>query len=204
MNRLLKRSLDIICAAAALLILAPVFGLVAVLIRVDSSGSAFFRQERLGRAGSTFRVLKFRTMIEGAQDHPLGMKTGPSDPRITRIGRWLRRFSIDELPQLINVFRGEMSLVGPRPAPVSHLERYSPSERRRLDVAPGITGLAQVEGRNALTWQERIEYDLCYVDNRSLWLDLRILLRTVGAVSRSTGVYSGRNERLINELTRKD
>jgi lipopolysaccharide/colanic/teichoic acid biosynthesis glycosyltransferase len=149
----------------------------------------FFRQRRVGRGGEEFELLKLRTMVVGAERLGAGYAVSEGDPRITRTGRVLRRLSIDELPQLWNVLRGDMSLVGPRPTLAYQVERYTPRQRRRLDVPPGITGWAQIHGRASLPWDERIELDVWYVDNRSLWLDLKILARTPLVLF--TGTYKG-------------
>lgn len=190
----MKRSLDVLVAVIGLIVLSPLLGLIALSIKADSSGPVVFRQTRLGRHGSCFRILKFRTMVQDADNHHLGIRTAESDPRITRVGKVLRKFSLDEIPQLVNILRGEMSLVGPRPAPKSHLEWYTGRQRRRLDVRPGITGWAQVNGRNSLTWPQRIEFDVWYVENWSHLLDFQIAVRTLITVVRRDGVYSGRNE----------
>jgi lipopolysaccharide/colanic/teichoic acid biosynthesis glycosyltransferase len=148
-----------------------------------------YRQRRVGRHGDEFDLLKLRTMIVGAEAQGAGWAVNEGDPRITRAGRVLRRLSLDELPQLWNVVRGEMSLVGPRPTLAYQVERYTPRQRRRLEVKPGITGWAQVQGRARVPWDDRIEFDVWYVEHRSLWLDLRILARTPMALF--TGTYKG-------------
>jgi exopolysaccharide biosynthesis polyprenyl glycosylphosphotransferase len=188
------------CAASILLILlSPLFAVVAALIRLDHNGPVFYRQERVGKSGESFPMLKFRTMLVGAeamlpslQDRSEG--TGPlfklrDDPRITRIGAKLRRYSLDELPQLINVLRGQMSLVGPRPPLPSEVEVYGRDVRRRLLVKPGMTGLWQINGRSDLSWDEAVRFDLYYVENWSVISDLMILLRTGRAVLRASGAY---------------
>jgi lipopolysaccharide/colanic/teichoic acid biosynthesis glycosyltransferase len=162
-----------------LVIPAAVIGaLCAAAVRLDSRGPVIYRQERIGRDGRPFTLLKLRTMIAAPEGNPVF----PASDRITRVGRLLRRTSVDELPQLVNVLRGEMSIVGPRPTLAYQVERYTPRQRRRLLVRPGLTGLAQVRGRNAITWTERIEYDLEYVERQSLRLDLRLLCATVPAL----------------------
>jgi undecaprenyl phosphate N,N'-diacetylbacillosamine 1-phosphate transferase len=183
----LKQVADVICAGLGLILLAPLFLAIGLFVRLDSPGPIFFRQERAGKGGVPFRIFKFRTMYV-APSPPRGFQA-TDDPRITRIGRWLRRLSLDELPQIINVVRGEMSLIGPRPALVYQIERYDSHQRRRLDVRPGITGWAQVNGRNSLSWEEKIEFDVWYVDHCSFGLDLRILLRTTRAVLDQSGIY---------------
>jgi lipopolysaccharide/colanic/teichoic acid biosynthesis glycosyltransferase len=183
----LKRGIDLICAGLGLIVLTPAFLILGAAIRLDSPGPVFFRQERTGRGGGPFRIFKFRTMYVAPRPTQ-GFQSG-DDPRITRVGRLLRRFSLDELPQLINVLRGEMTLIGPRPALIHQIERYDARQRRRLDVRPGITGWAQVNGRNSLSWEEKIELDVWYVDHCSLRLDLHILLKTASAVLDQSGIY---------------
>jgi lipopolysaccharide/colanic/teichoic acid biosynthesis glycosyltransferase len=169
---------------AVLALPAALIGVVcALVVRVDSRGPALFRQLRVGRGGAPFVVLKFRTMIHVADDNPVH----PDAERITRAGRILRRLSLDELPQLVNVLRGEMSIVGPRPTLPYQVERYDERQRQRLSVRPGLTGLAQLRGRNAITWARRIEYDLEYVEARSFALDVRIILMTLPALLSGRG-----------------
>lgn len=178
----IKRLFDIIVSLIGLAILALPFALVALAIKLDSKGPVFFKQERVGKDGKIFICWKFRTMIEGAVSQGLGVTVAQDDPRITRVGRFLRNWGLDELPQLINVLKGEMSLVGPRPTLPYQAELYDEFQRRRLEVKPGITGWALVNGRNLLPWEERIKLDVWYVDHWSLWLDLKILLKTVWIV----------------------
>jgi lipopolysaccharide/colanic/teichoic acid biosynthesis glycosyltransferase len=182
MARTVKRIGDLLCSVAALLALAVPFALIALCIKIDSRGPVFFRQERAGRSGRVFRVWKFRTMVVNAMSKGLGVTVAADDERITRVGKALRTWGLDELPQILNVLAGEMSLVGPRPTLPYQVEHYSPSQRRRLEARPGITSLAVVSGRNALSWNERIELDVWYIDHGSLWLDARILLRTLWCV----------------------
>jgi len=178
----LKRALDVVVSLLGLMLLAVPFALIALAIKLDSKGPVFFRQERVGKDGKRFKTWKFRTMVEGAEEQGLGYTVSQDDPRITRVGRVLRSWGIDELPQLINVLRGEMSLVGPRPTLPYQVEHYDEFQRRRLEVRPGVTSLAVVSGRNALPWAERIKLDVWYIDNFSLGLDLRILLKTLWVV----------------------
>lgn len=185
----LKRGVDLVISAVGLIVLAVPFALIALAIRLDSPGPAFFRQERVGRGGRVFRVWKFRTMVKDAESIGLGMNVRADDDRITRVGRFLRDWGLDELPQLINVLRGDMSLVGPRPTIPAQVALYTDFERRRLEVKPGITGWALIHGRNAISWDERIRYDVWYVDHWSLWLDFYILLRTVPVVLTRQGLY---------------
>jgi lipopolysaccharide/colanic/teichoic acid biosynthesis glycosyltransferase len=169
-------------AAALLVLLSPLLLLLAMAVRATSSGDVVFRQRRAGRKGVPFTILKFRTMVRDAPSSPLGTYCYADDPRITPVGRWLRRTSLDELPQLWNVLRGDMSFVGPRPDLPHHVERYAPAQRGRLRVRPGMTGWAQVNGRNGLSWDQRIALDLEYLDGWSLARDLRIAWRTLGVV----------------------
>jgi len=178
----LKRTLDVSVSAVALAMLAIPFGIVALAIKLDSRGPVFFRQERAGKDGKPFRVWKLRTMIVGAVQQGLGYNVRQGDPRITRVGQVLRNLGLDELPQLLNVLSGEMSLVGPRPTLSYQVAHYDVEQRRRLSVRPGITSLAVVSGRNALPWRERIALDLWYIEHWSLGLDLRILARTLWVV----------------------
>jgi len=178
----LKRTLDLAAGILGLLVLAIPFAIVALALKLDSKGSVFFRQERVGKDGRSFRVWKFRTMIVGAVRKGLGYNVAKDDSRITRVGAVLRNWGLDELPQLINVLIGEMSLVGPRPTLCYQVEHYNEFQRRRLLVKPGITSLAVVSGRNALSWKKRIEFDVWYVEHWSLWLDTKILFKTLWTV----------------------
>ena len=206
----LRRGFDMVAASAALFVLAPILAAVALAIKFDSPGPVFYTQDRIGinrrrrerrhgtraidgrrvvvNAGRPFTIWKFRTMRQDAE------AAGPqwassADPRITRVGRFLRASSLDELPQLFNVLRGEMSLVGPRPLLVQYLERYTPEQARRHAVLPGITGWAQVNGRNAISWEEKFRLDVWYVDHWSLWLDVHILFRTIFVVPAPKDAY---------------
>jgi lipopolysaccharide/colanic/teichoic acid biosynthesis glycosyltransferase len=184
-----KHAIDRVAAAAGLVATAPVFAAVAAAIKLEDRGPVFYRQLRAGRHGEPFRVFKFRTMIVDAERQGLGLNVARGDSRITRVGRILRDYSIDELPQLLNVLRGEMSVVGPRPGLVDQAERYDELQRRRLELWPGLTGWAQVNGRNALSWEERIALDVWYVDHVSLGLDLRILVKTPLVILRKEGLF---------------
>lgn len=181
-NQACKRLFDQFGAFLILLLLSPLLLVVALAIKITSPGEVFFKQQRLGIHGKIFWMYKFRSMVPNAVNLGSGMFLEKDDPRITTIGKFLRKTSIDELPQLFNVLRGEMSLVGPRPAPLHHLAKYDERQRSRLNVKPGVTGWAQVNGRVALYWPERIELDLWYVENYSLWLDLKIFIRTAAVV----------------------
>jgi len=189
--------MDFLFALILSVILLPLFVIVAIAIKVDSKGPVIFKQARIGKGGSIFSVWKFRTMCDKAESMGTGLTTAEKDPRITTLGKILRKTSIDELPQLMNIVKGEMSFIGPRPAPASHLERYDAKDRERLSVLPGITGWAQVNGRNKLKWPERIVKDRWYVENMSLQLDIKIILKTIKVILRSEGVYSGRNDERV-------
>jgi lipopolysaccharide/colanic/teichoic acid biosynthesis glycosyltransferase len=172
-----------------LLVTSPLLGLAALAVKLEDGGPVFYRQLRVGKNGRDFELLKLRTMVVDAELKGAGYAVDRDDPRITRAGRVLRRLSIDELPQLWNVLRGDMSLVGPRPTLRYQVDRYDDRQRHRLDVKPGLTGWAQVNGRAALPWDERIELDLWYVEHRSTWIDLKILALTPFALFR--GTYRG-------------
>ena len=186
-----KRAIDVVGAAAGLALAAPILALAACAIKLEDNGPVFFRQMRLGRGEEPFEVLKLRTMTVDAEKIRSDGVVEEGDPRITRVGALLRRTAVDELPQLWNVLRGEMSLVGPRPVPLPHLERYDERQRRRLEVRPGLTGWAQIHGRASLPWPERIELDVWYVEHRSLRVDASILARTAGVLFRRDFVYRG-------------
>jgi sugar transferase EpsL len=191
-----KRAADLLGAVVGLVVLSPLMLLLALVVRCSIGRGTLFGQQRTGRDGRTFTLWKFRTMTD-ARDESGELRS--DDERLTKTGRWLRSFSLDELPELWNVLRGDMSLIGPRPLPVAYLPRYSPSEARRHEVRPGITGWAQVNGRNALDWDRRLAMDVWYVDHRSFLLDLRILVKTVVAVVTRTGV-SGPGTATMAEL----
>ena len=184
----LPRVADIALSALGLALTAPFLVLVMATIRVDSRGPAIYRQTRVGRDGAEFSLYKLRTMVEGADPVGIGTAVPADDPRVTRIGRVLRRFSLDELPNLFNVLRGEMRIVGPRPTIPAQVELYTTEQHRRLEVEPGITGWAQVNGRVGIPWEERIELDVWYVENRSLRLDLKILAKTARLLASGHGL----------------
>jgi lipopolysaccharide/colanic/teichoic acid biosynthesis glycosyltransferase len=187
----MKRALDIVIAAAGSAITAPVIALLALAIRIESPGHPIYTQTRVGKDGEAFPIYKLRTMVRGAEFTGAGLAIQEGDDRITRIGALLRRYSLDELPNLWNVLLGQMSIVGPRPTVPVQVEQYSDRERGRLAVKPGITGWAQINGRASLPWSERIELDLWYVEHASMALDLRILARTAGMVLSGHGLYKG-------------
>ncbi|HXP28719.1 MAG TPA: sugar transferase [Solirubrobacteraceae bacterium] len=182
---------DILVSAAALALSSPVLIAAIVAIKLESRGPAIYRQRRSGLRGEPFDMLKLRTMVDGAEHIGAGLAIDAGDSRITRVGAFLRRTSLDELPNLVNVLRGEMSLIGPRPTVPAQVAQYTPRQRERLAVKPGITGWAQVNGRASLPWSERIELDIYYVEHRSLALDARILLRTPALVLGGSGLYKG-------------
>jgi lipopolysaccharide/colanic/teichoic acid biosynthesis glycosyltransferase len=184
-----KRVLDLLVAACGLVLLLPFFVLMGILIKLDSPGPVFFRLRVAGRDGNGFDQWKFRTMDEDARQKAHPFETSATDPRITRVGRFLRRWSLDELPQLWNVVQGQMSLIGPRPTFLEIATEYSSLEAGRLLMRPGLTGLAQVHGRNLLPWPERVALDIEYIEHYSLWMDCRILIRTIPAVLLGKGVY---------------
>jgi undecaprenyl phosphate N,N'-diacetylbacillosamine 1-phosphate transferase len=185
----IKRALDITAAFFGLVIMSPVFALIALCVSLNSPGDILFKLRVAGRDGKAFDQWKFRTMVQNARETAHRYETSATDPRITRVGRFLRRWSIDELPQLWNVLRGEMSLIGPRPTFLEIAQRYSPQQARRLQMRPGLTGLAQLQGRNLIPWERRITLDISYIENFSLWLDTKILCRTIPLLLRGTGVY---------------
>ena len=197
---ILKRVFDVFGAVIGLVILAPIFFIVAMLIKIDSVGSVFFKQERIGKDGNPFYPFKFRTMVEGAVSKGLGYTVSNNDERITKTGKFLRKWGIDEFPQLINVLKGEMSLVGPRPTLRYQVEKYNEFEKKRLLVKPGLAGWALIHGRNSLSWKERIAYDVWYVEHWSLWLDIKIIFKTFYLIFiKQEGVYgkSGINDPFI-------
>ena len=185
----MNRVLDVAGSAVGLAVSSPFLAAAALAIKLDDGGPVLYRQRRVGRHGEEFDLLKLRTMVVGAEKQGAGWAVNRGDPRITRAGRLLRRLSLDELPQFWNVLRGDMSLIGPRPTLSYQVEQYTRRQRQRLEVKPGLTGWAQIHGRAALPWDERIELDLWYVENRSAWLDLKILVRTPLALFR--GTYKG-------------
>ena len=197
----IKYALDRVFALSLIILLSPLWGAIMLAIKLDDRGPVFFTQDRLSKDESIFKIYKFRTMIVDA-DRFLDEKGHvTSQNRITRVGKFLRALSLDELPQLINIFKGEMSIIGPRPVLPSHLPRYTQEQRRRLLMKPGVTGLAQVNGRNTLKWSQRIEYDIWYVEHYSLWLDLKILLKTIKVVLLREGIVMDRNPHEVDDLS---
>lgn len=185
-----KRAFDVAVAASVAAVTSPLLAAIAIAIKLDSRGPVLFRQERIGRHGRPFDILKFRTLVYAPPRRPADYLISHADPRITRVGAFLRRWSLDELPQLWNVIRGDMSIVGPRPTLGYQVARYDDFQRRRLEVLPGVTGWAQIGGRNTLPWPERIKLDVWYVDHRSFLLDLRILAATTTTLFRPSSIYN--------------
>jgi len=200
---MVKRILDLILGIIGLILTSPLWLYVIIRIKAEDRGPVFFVQERVGKNGKLFRMYKFRSMIVGAEKKGLGVFIRTDDERITRIGKFIRKTSIDELPQLINVLKGEMSIVGPRPTLEYQVKRYNEEQKRRLSVKPGITGWAQINGRNNMTWPEKIELDLWYVDHWSIGLDLKIIGRTIWFVLKKEGIYSDEGI-IIDEISRTE
>ena len=186
-----RRAFDVVVAGLGLLLASPLLALSAIAIRLESRGGVIYRQRRVGMDGHEFEVLKLRTMVDGAEHIGAGLAVNTGDARITRVGRILRRTSLDELPNLVNVLRGEMAIVGPRPTLPTQVVQYTERERGRLAVRPGITGWAQVNGRTSLPWAQRIELDLWYIEHRTWRLDLKILWRSARLVVHGEGLYKG-------------
>jgi lipopolysaccharide/colanic/teichoic acid biosynthesis glycosyltransferase len=188
----LRRAVDVAVAGTALVLSSPVLAVAALAVRLETPGGVIYRQRRVGRDGVEFDVLKLRTMVDGAEHIGAGLAVDHGDSRITRVGALLRRTSLDELPNLLNVLRGDMGLIGPRPTLPHQVAQYTPRQRGRLAIRPGITGWAQVNGRTSLPWSERIELDLWYIEHRSVRLDVQILRRTVRMVFHGEGLYKGK------------
>lgn len=205
-NTVIKRIIDIIASALALIVFSPIFCLLALAIKLDSKGPIFFRQDRLGKDGTVFQMLKFRSMVANAEQMGAGLFNYAGDPRVTRVGRFLRDSSLDELPQLFNVLVGKMSLVGPRPAVTYELGDFQTLNRKykkRFSVKPGITGLAQVSGRNELSWDVKVELDNEYIDRflkEGIFLDLRILIKTAARVFERTNIYEEKGDDSLSDI----
>jgi lipopolysaccharide/colanic/teichoic acid biosynthesis glycosyltransferase len=187
----IRRAIDVVGGTLALIVAAPVIAVAMVAIRLESRGHPIYRQRRVGKGGREFDLLKLRTMVDGAEHVGAGLAINENDPRVTRVGAFLRRTSLDELPNLLGVVRGELSFIGPRPTIPVQVAQYTERQLGRLAIRPGITGWAQVNGRASLPWSERIELDLYYIEHRSLMLDARILWRTVAIVLGGSGLYKG-------------
>jgi lipopolysaccharide/colanic/teichoic acid biosynthesis glycosyltransferase len=188
---MIRRAIDIVFGTLGLIVAAPLIAVAMVAIRLESRGHPIYRQRRVGKGEREFDLLKLRTMVDGAEHVGAGLAIDENDPRVTRVGAFLRRTSLDELPNLLGVVRGELSLIGPRPTIPAQVAQYTERQRGRLAIRPGITGWAQVNGRASLPWSERIELDLYYIEHRSLALDARILWRTVAIVLGGSGLYKG-------------
>ncbi len=188
---MIRRAVDVVVSAAALVVTSPLMLAAIVAIRLESPGHPIYRQRRVGKDGAEFDMLKLRTMVRGAESIGAGLAVNEGDARITRVGKVLRRWSIDELPNLVNVLRGEMSIIGPRPTIQVQVAQYTERQRGRLAIKPGLTGWAQIHGRTALPWSERIELDLWYVEHRKLKTDLVILWQTVLMLINGDGLYKG-------------
>lgn len=180
---------DYILSLLLLFVLSPIYLIIAVMIKIDSKGPVLFKQERVGKDGKLFTIYKFRTMVENAVNMGLDFKLTENDSRITGIGKFLRRWSLDELPQILNIIKGEMSFIGPRPTLLYQVKLYNDYQRKRLVMKPGITGWAQINGRNSLTWEERINFDVLYTGCYTWWLDVEILVKTFGVMILSKGLY---------------
>lgn len=203
-DRYIKRIIDIVLSFIGLVVLLPFFLIIGICIKIDSPGPVFFVQERAGKDGKSFRIYKFRTMVVNAERIGDGYYVGAKDPRITRVGNFLRKTSIDELPQLINIFKGEMSIIGPRPTLFYQVEQYDEFQKQRLKVRPGVSGWAQVNGRNSLSWPERIKHDVWYVDHIGILLDLQIMMKTFSAMAASEDIYAEKEKFIIKDSSELD
>ncbi|HJF34013.1 MAG TPA: sugar transferase [Sporosarcina psychrophila] len=201
MQLILKRIFDILFSLIIILILSPVLLTITILIKITSKGPILFKQERVGQYNELFKIYKFRSMIQNAEKLGSGYyMDGEDDPRITRVGKILRKTSLDELPELFNVLKGEMSLAGPRPTLKYQVDKYSEFQKKRLEYPPGITGWAQINGRNEIPWSKRIELDIWYIDNYSFLLDIKILLLTLPRVLSSRGISHNQSEKDVDDL----
>lgn len=192
MYRISKRFFDILLSVVMLIPVTPIMAITALVIKLDSAGPILFKQQRVGKNGKDFTILKFRTMIVNAEKMGTGLDSFANDNRVTKVGKFLRNTSLDELPQLFNILKGDMSFVGPRPPVTYHpykYEDYPPEPKRRFEVKPGVTGYAQINGRNELSWEEKFKYDLFYIQNKCLWLDLKIFVLTIFKVLKMEGSY---------------
>jgi lipopolysaccharide/colanic/teichoic acid biosynthesis glycosyltransferase len=192
---LLKRIIDVVISGIGLIILFPIFVVIGVLIKLDSKGPVFFIQKRIGKDGKSFKIIKFRTMITGKEEETKKMEINKDNPYVTSFGKLLRRTGFDELSQLINVLKGDMSLVGPRPTLLYQVKNYNEFEKKRLIIKPGITSWGLINGRNSLTWSETIKLDIWYINNWSFWLDIKILIKTIIVVAKAEGLYPVKGKR---------
>ena len=189
MSFTIKRIFDILASGIALIVLLPIFTIIGIFIKIDSKGPVFFIQKRIGKDSKSFKIIKFRTMITGKEEETKKMEINENNPYVTSFGKLLRRTGFDEMSQLINVLKGDMSLVGPRPTLLYQVKNYNEFEKKRLTIKPGITGWALINGRNRLTWAERIKLDIWYINNWSFWLDIKILIKTIIVISKAEGLY---------------
>lgn len=201
----IKHLLDTIFSFILLIVLCPFFIIISILIKLDSKGPVMFIQQRVGKNQLLFNIYKFRTMIPDAINIGNGVYTEENDPRITQLGRFLRKTSLDELPQLLNILKGDMSFIGPRPTLEYQVKQYNDFQKKRLLMKPGVTGFAQINGRNSISWPERIKYDVQYVENWSLGLDFKIFIRTFSVIFKREGLYGEKEKFLIkDEMSNKD
>lgn len=200
---IVKYLFDKIFSLLLIILLSPFFIIISILIKLDSKGSVMFIQERVGKDHKLFNIYKFRTMIPDAINKGNGVYTEKDDPRITGIGRFLRNTSLDEIPQLLNILKGDMSFIGPRPTLEYQVKQYDDFQKKRLLMKPGVTGLAQIRGRNSISWPERIKHDVEYIENWSIWLDIKILVKTVFVIFKKEGIY-GEKEKFIISGDKKD
>jgi len=198
----MKRFFDIFISTLGIILLSPLMLAIAIWIKFDSKGPVLFKQERVGKDGKLFTILKFRTMTVGSEK--TGFHVSENDARITKSGSFLRKTSLDELPQLFNILIGNMSIVGPRPTLKYQVDSYDDFQKRRLEVKPGVTGWAQVNGRNSLSWPERIKLDVWYVDNYSFWLDIKILWKTIFVWLRGEGIYAEKEKFIVGKDDEKN
>ena len=195
----LKRVIDVVISGIGLILLFPIFTIIGIFIKLDSKGPVFFIQKRIGKDGKSFKIIKFRTMITGKEEETKKMEINKDNPYVTSFGKLLRRTGFDEMSQLINVLKGDMSLVGPRPTLLYQVKNYNEFEKKRLIIKPGITSWALINGRNSLTWSETIKLDIWYINNWSFWLDIKILIKTIIVVAKAEGLYpvKGRDNKNI-------
>ena len=196
---IVKYLFDKIFSLLLIILLSPFFIIISILIKLESEGSVFFIQERVGKNHKLFNIYKFRTMVSDAINKGNGVYTEKDDPRITGIGRFLRNTSLDEIPQLLNILKGDMSIIGPRPTLEYQVKQYDDFQMKRLLMKPGVTGLAQIRGRNSISWPERIKHDVEYIEKWSIWLDIKILVKTVFVIFKKEGIYGGKEKFIISD-----
>lgn len=206
MYKFFKHFFDTLLSLVMLILVAPVMLIIAIVIKLDSSGPVLFKQQRVGKNGKDFTILKFRTMVVNAEKMGTGLDSFADDSRVTKVGKFLRNTSLDELPQLFNILKGDMSFVGPRPPVTYHpfkYEDYPPVPKKRFEVKPGVTGYAQINGRNELSWDEKFKFDLFYVENRSLWFDFKIFVLTIFKVLKMEGSYDVQQNKKSENVDRR-